>query len=229
MVLILVAFTSSLLAAASRTMTSSALAAATFSKVMRADELGRTAEDLVIFWASAEDRADKRGGAFVAHFSDAEVFIEYVSESARIDINNARPELIVALFRALGADLKQAFDLAPRIAASRLAVVSLEPSHFDHLAAIGPAWSAPQDLIDAAAPALTVASGAARVNPLIADRWVIAALIDSNGLRVDQFLARRQLGFASEAEALDALAPEKKSDVGFDAAPVYRARARVVI
>lgn len=228
-VLVFIAFVSSLLSAASRIASSSALAATTFANAMRSDELGRAAVHLVARQVSSGDPEAKRGGAFVAYFADAKIAIDYVSETARVDINLAPPKFLGALFRAAGADTERAAEITDRIIAWRRLVAKAAVGPLEHVFAIADAWGVSQPLIEAVGPALTVASGSGKVDPLTADRLVVAALLGGEGFRVDEFLARRRRGFTSEAEALDAIAPDMLAFAGFSAAKAYRAVARVTV
>jgi hypothetical protein len=103
-VLALGALISSFVAVALRTSLSGASAASAFVAEMRADELGRTAVDLVAYRIMSGGQEARRGGSFAASFGDCVVTVDYVSESARVDVNHAVPALIGAVFRTDGGD-----------------------------------------------------------------------------------------------------------------------------
>jgi len=121
-VLVFMAFITGLYATVLRVSTSGGRAAAAFANAMRADEIGRAAVDLVVAAAASEDNSNKeakRGGAFAASFGDAAVSVNYVSEAARIDVNQAPPEFLAALFRAAGLDPGEVSSIEDRIKAFR--------------------------------------------------------------------------------------------------------------
>lgn len=228
-ILAFVALIASLLGAALRIASSSARATAVFADSLRADELGRAAIDLVVHQASSSDPEAQRGGAFVAQLSNAEIHVDYVSESARADINLSPAELIGAVFRAAGAEQSRAAEIIERIILFRQPRGKAEAARLEHLAQIGAAWGVSQDLIEAVRPALTAANGTAKVDPSIANRLVVAALLGGEGPRVDDFLERRRRGFTSEADAVSALASDMRAFAGFNPVHAYRAVARVRI
>ena len=232
-VLIFIAFVSSLLAVALHLSSSSARAAAAFAKAMRADELGQAAVTLAADQAGSGDPADKRAGAFVAEFAEAKLFVDYVSASARIDVNLAPPELLSALFRAAGLDPNKASSIADRITASRNNRVqgAATPTNkrIENLGALADAWGLSPDFVDILRPALTVANGTGKVDPTIANRLVIAALMGGEGERVDEFLERRRRGFTTDAEARAAFPPNVQPFIDFAPARAIRAVARIVL
>lgn len=86
-----------------------------FSDTSRADELGRTAVDLVVQRTLLPDPDAKRGGSFAVHLEDADIYVDYLSEAARIDVNFTQPELLVALFKAAGVEPEEADAIGARI------------------------------------------------------------------------------------------------------------------
>lgn len=116
-VMIFVALLASILVGVLRTSASYNFAAAAYSDSVRADELGRSAADLVAQRVLMPDATAKRGGSFIVRLPDADIAVKYLSESARVDINTTQPELLVALFKAAGVDPAKADAIGARISA----------------------------------------------------------------------------------------------------------------
>ena len=252
-VLMFGALIAGLVAVALRTSLGGAFAASAFVKEMRAAELGRAAVDLVAYQMLSGGQPARRGGSLAASFADAELTVDYVSESARVDVNLAAPELIAAVLRAAGADDGEARKIAGRVVSWRNSDRDHEPGGADtsdsgsaplssatsrssassrllqRTEEIITAWGVPDALWETVHPALTVAGGSAKVDPTLAQRLVIAALMGEEGPRVDDFIERRAAGFASANDALAQLPPQTRSFAGFAPAKAVRAVARVVI
>jgi general secretion pathway protein K len=116
-VMIFAALLASVLAGVMRMSSSYIYAAAAYSDTARADELGRSATDLVAQRVLLPDPTAKRGGTFGVRLPDANVSVSYISESARIDVNTTQPELLIALMKAAGVDPGQANAIGVRITA----------------------------------------------------------------------------------------------------------------
>jgi general secretion pathway protein K len=114
-VLIFAALLASVLAGVLRTSLSYVYASAAYSDAVRADELGRSAANLVAQRVLLSDPDAKRGGAFVVRLPDADIFVSYLSEAARVDVNATQPELLVALFKDAGVNSDAANALGARI------------------------------------------------------------------------------------------------------------------
>lgn len=116
-VMIFAALLSSVLVGVMRMSSSYIYAAVAYSDNARADELGRSATDLVVQRILLGDATAKRGGAFNVRLPDADISISYISESARIDVNTTQPELLIALMKAAGVDPEEASAIGARISA----------------------------------------------------------------------------------------------------------------
>jgi general secretion pathway protein K len=243
-VLLFAALLASLLAGVLQMSLSNASSAVAFSDASRADELGRTAVDLIAQQASSPNPDAKRGGTFAVHLKDAEIYVDYVSEAARIDVNSAAPDLIVSLFKAAGAEPAEAKAIGEKINAWRSnsataqqqntpsAEVSagqktIPPISIEHEAQIGEAWGVSSALLAKVRSSLTVANVSSKVDPILASPLIIEALFADKPLRAADFLDRRARGFANETEALSALPVEAQAYVGFSPATAYRGEVRV--
>jgi general secretion pathway protein K len=143
-------------------------------------------------------------------FGQTQVVIMARSESARIDLNLASPELLAGLFLQLGVAPEEATNYAARVVdwrdeddrvekggAERSAyrglgrVDSPRNGPFVHVAELGLVLGIPAAVAAAAAPYVTVASGQEQINPLLADPPVLLAIPGVSPNRVRDFLAQR--------------------------------------
>ena len=263
-VLVFSAFLAALAAAAVRTGLSGARAAAAFADGVRADELGRGAGQALAFRLATGDEAGRRGGAVAVRLPGADVTVDYLSESARVDVNAAPVALLAALAAAAGAEPSEAEALAGRVtrfraqaearakaaatsgtapaagglAALRAAVDALGPAGkpkpaaatlaIRDVAEVEEAWGLPGGLARRLAPWLTVSNGTPTVDPVLAGRTVVAALLGDDD-RVDDYLRRRQQGFADKDSALALLPVPARDYVAFKDVAAVRAIARVTL
>ena len=227
------------------------------------------------------DAAARRGGSIEVRLPDADVEVDYVSESARIDVNLAPLPLIVGLLGAAGADQDEVATIANHIAAFRAAaqakaqrslpgggvrsagaatdVASGSTAGGGGAAAFGAAaggsaqaagsapgakpalplaihdtsevtaaWALPEGLARRVLPVLTVSNGSAMVDPVLADRLVVAALLGSDE-RVDDYLNRREQGFVDAGSALALLPVPAQAFASFKDSEAVRAIARVSV
>jgi general secretion pathway protein K len=134
------------------------------------------------------------------------------NETARIDLNQAPASLIAGIFRFVGVDAATATAHAARIVdwrdeddrvsegggAERDAYRAVgrvdgpRNGSFLHVAEVARVLGIPQAVAAAVAPYLTVASGNARVNPMLADPPVLLAIPGTNEARVRDFLQERE-------------------------------------
>jgi general secretion pathway protein K len=242
-VLAFAAVIASLAATASRTILGGAAAVAVFADAMRADELGRAAADLVLDRVASGGPEARRGGAFTARLSMSELEIDYVSEAARVDINTAPPRMLGALFRVAGAEPVVAADIADRIEKWRRSGgtpssneppgnrrrEAAEAPALERIEQIMQAWGISATLFTAIHAALTVANRSSKVDPTLAPRLVVAALMNGSVERTEDFLERRQRGFLNADEALAQLPEDTRVFSGFVPARAFHAIARVII
>jgi general secretion pathway protein K len=210
---------------------SGARAAALFSDIAQADELGRAAAEITGAYIG-EDPRRQRAGAFALRLAHARLRVDYVNEAARIDVNLAPPRLIAALAAAMGGDDALVAALPARIDRFRKAQAGASAPGADaprlRDAEDAPAaFGIPARLARRMLPQLTVANGTATIDPLLADRSLIAALFLGAADRLDDFLDKRQAGFATK-EVVTLLFPAESRDLlGFEPSPAVRAIATV--
>jgi general secretion pathway protein K len=157
----------------------------------------------------AGDKARPLQGEFHYRMDNANIAVSFVSEAARIDLNLAPKDLLTSFFSGLGADMENAGQYADRIigwrtppkgdavddeaSLYRAAGLSYSPRQapFAHVNELALVLGLPPTLIDRALPFVTVFSGLPKVNVLVAQPEVIAALpgMTPSGLR--EFLRER--------------------------------------
>jgi len=179
-----------------------------FAESLRAEEAARGAIEQTV--AQSGGVVVGLIGMNVVSFGQTQVVVTPRSESARIDLNLASPQLLAGLFRQLGVNADEANNYAARIVdwrdeddrvekggAERSAYRGLgridgpRNGPFVHAAELGLVLGIPAAVAAAAAPYITVASGLEQINPLLADPPVLMALpgISPNGVR--DILAQR--------------------------------------
>ena len=266
-VLMFAAVLSGLAAVAMRSSMSGARAAALYADVMQADELGRATADLVAHYVETGGPERRRGGGFEVRLHKVNIAIDYVSESGRVDANEAPLELIGALLGAAGASSSEVEAIEAGIVRFRsqkkpaaatpgtappgqrtanppdtVAVRVPEPEDggaaslsggsaplIQHRNLIAQAWDLPPALARAVLPSLTVASRSAKVDPVLADKLVLAALLGGDPDRVDAYIQQREQGFSSAESALAPIPSPGRGFASFSDASVFRALARVTV
>jgi general secretion pathway protein K len=158
---------------------------------------------------SADEKALPAQGSFHFRMDNAEAFVTFTSEAARVDLNAASKEMLAGLFEVLGADQKAAAELADRIVGWRTpskagaaddegalylaAGLNYSPrqAHFAHANELSLVLGASPVLVERALPYLTVFSKSADVDVLIAPPEVIAALPGMTPEVLNDFLKQR--------------------------------------
>ncbi len=277
-VLLFAAFLAGLAGAAMRMGLSGARAAAVFADAARADTLGEGAAAILASHLADADAAARRGGSIEVRLPDADVEVDYLSESARIDVNLAPLPLIVGLLTAAGGDQDEVATVANRIAAFRAAAqakakrsspspgvqpggtapdvvppggiagvvgatasggtgqaagsasgaTATLPLAIHDMSQVTSAWALPEGLARRILPVLTVSNGSSKVDPVLADRLVVAALLGSDE-RVEDYLSRRRQGFADAGSALALLPIPAQAFAGFKDSEAVRGIAHVSI
>jgi general secretion pathway protein K len=154
-------------------------------------------------------------GAFSFRMGGANVGVEFRSEAARIDLNDAPKELLAGLFSALGARPAEAGYFADRIigwrtksgqagdpavanetSMYRTAGISYAPrgAPFAHVAELWLVMGIPPQFIERALPYVTVFSGQANLNVLDAAPLALAALPGMTPEVLNAVLAQRGAG-----------------------------------
>jgi general secretion pathway protein K len=149
-------------------------------------------------------------GGFSFRLANSRVTVEYMSESARINLNMASRSMIAGLFAALGAQGEAAGQFADRVVAwrspaganaqdeedglYRAAGLKYLPRRapFESVDELSLVLGLPAAIVERALPFVTVYSGMAEINVLDAAPEVIAALPGMTPARLDAFLSQRE-------------------------------------
>jgi general secretion pathway protein K len=200
----------------------SAKAMTAFDAALQSDMLSSAGLELAAYQLStpATIRRSTRG-RFSFSLGQTNVTVEYVSESARINLNMAPRAMLSGLFSALGAAPDEADLYAQRVIGWRTLpkqsgqdaeeglYIAAEMKYPPRQAAFNSTdelWlvlGLPPAIVERALPFVTVYSGMAEVNVLDAAPQVIAALPDMTPLRLEAFLGQR-----------DSLPPDPQEVIG---------------
>jgi general secretion pathway protein K len=195
-----------------------------FAEGLRAEEAAHGAIEQAV--AQSGGNITGLTGSVNAAFGQTQVSVTVRSETARINLNLAAPELLAGLMQQLGVAPDQAAVYAARIVdwrdeddnmerggAERAAYRAVgrvdgpRNGPFVHVAELGLVLGIPTEVAAAAAPYLTVASGQEQINPMLADPPVLSAIpgVSANGVR-DFLVQRAKLG-ATFASLIPSLGP----------------------
>jgi general secretion pathway protein K len=234
-----------------------AFALADYDVRLQAQELAMAGVELAVYQLTENPEVRPAQGKFGFRLGNADVAVNFRSESGRIDLNFAPKQLLVGLFTVLGTEPEAAEDFADRIIAWRTPVPktadseaflyrtagkSYGPRHgpFQHVNELGLVLSLTPDVVDRALPYLTVYSGQPEVNVLNAAPEVLAALPGVAPGRIEMLLAQRegaprdilnaQLGPAAQyVTAQSSKANRVTVDVRFDTKRRMRSEAVVLL
>ena len=185
----------------------------------------------------AGEKARPAQGSFRIRLGNADMFVTFTSEAARVDLNLASKEMLSNLFQVLGGDPTVAGEAAERIVgwrsppkadsanaeealyASAGLAYAPRQSPFAHVNELSLVLGLPPALVDRALPFVTIFGGSPNVDVLIAPPEVIAALPGMTPLVLNDFLKQRtalpreQLGDRGRARpgGESAKIPESKS------------------
>src|ERR1044072_9066149 len=198
---------------------------------LQAEGLARAAIELAAYQATAVPPAQQgqqgqpaqpaqaTRGTFVFRLGSALVNAEFMSETARVDLNAAPKELLSGLFAGLGASRAQAdyyadriigwrppapYDNSPNEAANyRTAGMMYGPrgAPFPHTGELALVLGIPEVMGERALPYLTVYSGQPQVNIFIAPPQVLAALPGMDPGRLQTVLVQRAAAPQNEETA----------------------------
>jgi general secretion pathway protein K len=186
-------------------------------------------------------------GAFSFRMGGGNVGVEFRSEAARIDLNEAPKELLAGLFSALGARPAEAGYFADRIvgwrtksgeagdqaAANetsmyRTAGISYSPraAAFAHVGELWLVMGIPPQFVERALPYVTVFSGQSNVNVLDAAPLALAALPGMTPEVLNAVLIQRGAGRQNGEYVLGLLGPARGAAT-LDASKAMRVRVQV--
>jgi general secretion pathway protein K len=158
---------------------------------------------------SADETKRPPEGAFHVRLSGTDISVSFITEAARVDLNAASKELLSGLLTVLGASDDDAKEAADRIVGWRTKApdgdatketalyqsagrtYSPRQAPFAHVNELALVLGMTPALVERALPYLTVFSGAANVDVMVASPEVIAALPGMTPLKLKQFLGDR--------------------------------------
>ena len=182
---------------------------------------------------SAGEKEHPAEGSLRFRMDDAEVFVTFTSEAARVDLNKAPKEMLANLFEVLGADQKAASGIADRIDAWRtLAKTNAADANADanseaalyltsgliygprqapfaHVNELGLVLGISPALVERVLPYVTVYSQSADVDVLLAAPEVVAALPGMTTDALNDFLKQRPSLPRDQTAVAAALGPVK--------------------
>jgi len=189
----------------------SAVAVAVKDDAVEAELLVSSSLEFVAYQLLAPNSVIKpTRGTFRFRLAQAAVTVNYVAETARIDLNAAPKEMLAGLFVALGAQGETAELYADRIigwrttpkpgeaenedARYRGAGLTYGPrgAPFEHVDELWLVQGLPPAIVERAMPFVTVFSGRPDVNVFEAPPEVIAALPGMSPARLNAFLDQRE-------------------------------------
>ncbi|MGB9369071.1 MAG: hypothetical protein WCE79_23960 [Xanthobacteraceae bacterium] len=224
-----------------------ATAFAVHDERLQAEGLARAALELSAYQATANPQAQPARGTFLFRLGTALVNAEFVTETARIDLNMAPKELLSGLFAGLGASRAQADSYADRIigwrspapednSASeagnyRAAGMMYGPrgAPFPHPGELALVLGIPEVMVERALPYLTVYSGQPQVNIFNAAPQVLAALPGMDPQRLRAILVQRAAAPQNEqtAQALLATLGAGQTHANAQGSKTLRVTARI--
>lgn len=189
----------------------SAVAVAVKDDAVQTELLVSSSLELVAYQVLAPNQPHKpTHGAFRFRAAAATVVVDYVAESARVDLNAAQKDMLAGLFAALGAQNQNAEFYADRIigwrttpkpgetetedARYRSAGLGYGPrgAPFAHVDELWLVQGLPAAVVARALPFVTIYSGRREVNVFDAPPEVIAALPGMTPDRLNAFLDQRE-------------------------------------
>ena len=185
----------------------------------------------------AGEQARPAQGSFRTRLNGADLAVSFVSEAARVNLNNASKELLAGLLSVLGAAEDNASEYADRIIAWRTRPTqegnedaryraagrpySPRQAPFVHVNELGLVLGLPPALVERALPFVTVFSGVSGVDALTAPPEVIAALPGMTPLTLRQFLNDRA-ALPNDAAAIASALGAAKSSATAQKSQAYR-------
>ena len=198
---------------------------------LQSEALTRAAIELSIYQITRDPQAAPTRGSFVFRMGNANVATNFVSETARIDINAAPKPLLAGLFVGLGAPRAAAESYADRIigwrsgpgpdgtdesSLYRAAGLPYGPrgAPYQHVGELALVMGIPDFLVERALPYLTVYSGQGQINILDAAPQVLAALPGMTPALLNETMAVRALGREAAQQLLDRLGAGTLASLG---------------
>jgi general secretion pathway protein K len=212
---------------------------------VKADAAIRAAIELTVYRQLAWPNAARPSrGVFAAKLGAIAINVDYRAESARIDLNAARRDLLTGLFAKVGATSTTAEYLADRIVAWRKRLTEAERrseqtiynqaglsysaagAPFDNVLELAALPRMSPQLLARALPYLTVYNGSGAIDPQIADPLVLGA-IPGMTPKIESALTAAVTGRRPDAMTLATIAGPTSDYIGIESNDTIRARVIV--
>jgi general secretion pathway protein K len=210
---------------------------------LEAEALIKAGVDLAVSRViSTANKTPPTAGAFTTRIGTAEIEVAFLSEGARLDLNEAKKPLLAGLLTTLGADSDDAAYFADRIigwrrstnvggrneeveAYQRAGVTNLpRQGPFQNVAELRLVLGLPPELVNRMLPFVTIFNGRAEIDPMVADPILLSALPNSSPGLVEQIVEARQNGDTRRVMDLMGAA---RSNVGVDPRKATRIKVAV--
>lgn len=187
----------------------------------------------------AQDKERPAQGAFRFKMDNAEVLVTFTSEAARVDLNKASKEMLANLFEVLGAEQKAAGEIADRIVGWRTEAkpnaangeealylasgLGYTPRQgpFAHVDELSLVLGVSPAMVERALPFVTVYSGSADIDVLLAPPEVVAAVPGMTPDTLNDFLKQRA-SLPRDQKAIAAALGAAKAGATLPEAKAYR-------
>jgi general secretion pathway protein K len=188
--------------------------------------------EMTAYYLGAEKKQDRSThGAFNFRTGNSSVAVEFLSEDARVDLNEAPKPILAGLLRALGAPADAADYDADRIVGWRTVTTAPNPDQdkevmayrnaglpytprqapFTNVQELWLVLGLPPALVERAMPFVTVFSGMPTIGVMSAAPEVVAALPGMTPDRLNTVLDQRNAAGADPAQVLALLGPAQAS------------------
>jgi general secretion pathway protein K len=222
----------------------SARAIAVNDNALQTEALVSAAVELTAYQLRVVGDARASRGSFHTRLNGADLSVSFMSESARVDLNNAPKQLLSGLMSVLGAGTEQADEYANRIIAWRTKAATggagnedalyraagrtygPRQAPFAHVNELGLVLGLPPALVMRAMPFVTVFSSSQGVDVADAAPEVIAALPGMTPLILKQFLDDRP-GLGTDAQAITRALGAAAASASADKSSAYRIQVRL--
>jgi len=188
----------------------------------------------------ADEKTRPAQGSFRFRMDNADAFVTFTSEAARVDLNKAPQELLANLFEVLGAEQKAAEQVADRVVGWRAVpkagttndeealylasglTYSPRQAPFAHVNELSLVLGVPPAMVERALPYLTVFSNSTDIDVLLAAPEVIAALPGMTPEVLNNFLKQRSSLPRDQKAVAAALGPAAKAAANLPDAKAFR-------
>ena len=244
----LLAALAALASVASAYMAQSAIALTAFDATAQLEMLSTAGIELAAYELSAPVTVRRpTHGGFSFRLANSRVTVEYMSETARINLNMASRTMIAGLFAALGAQPAMASQFADRVVAwrsaprpnaqdeedalYRAAGLKYLPRRapFNSVDELSLVLGLPPALVERALPLVTIYSDVGEINVLDAAPEVIAALPGMTPARLDAFLSQRESLPPDDPQFVLGALGGKQIGATVVGSTAYRVRMRIIL